>query len=80
MWWRRLFRRDAMMIWLMRATEKDGDGTLDQASRRIMQSFRERSRQEEASARPREGKRSRASKRPRERYAEDQHAGRRVSL
>jgi len=38
MWWRRLFRRDAMMIRLMRATEKDGDGTLDQANRRIIPS------------------------------------------
>jgi hypothetical protein len=42
MWWRRLFRRDAMMSWLMRATEKEGDGTLDQANRRIMQALRER--------------------------------------
>jgi len=56
MWWRRLFRRDAMMIWLMRATEKEGDGTLDHANRRIMQSLRERSRQEAAPARPRERK------------------------
>jgi hypothetical protein len=58
MWWRRLFRRDAMMIWLMRATEKEGDGTLDHANRRIMQYLRERSKQEKGS-RASKGKRCR---------------------
>jgi len=32
-----------MMIWLMRATEKEGDGTLAQANRRIINPLREQS-------------------------------------
>ena len=48
MWWRRLFRLDAMMIWLMRATEKEGDGTLAQANRRIINPFESGPQQEAA--------------------------------
>jgi hypothetical protein len=63
-----LFRRDAMMIWLMRATEKDGDGTLDHAIRRIVHSLSDRPKQEKAPAHPGV------------RYSAHRTTGRRVSL